>query len=190
VTDRDRAGHLGGVRADPTDDASSLRAIYDRYHDPVWRTLACLGVPDHAIEDAVQEVFIVVHRRLEDSAQYGSLKAWIYAIARRVAWHTHRGAARAQRKLAAVEVARTDDITPEVHAQCLQARAILLRILDAMPHEQRIVFVLAEIEGLSAPEIAQSVEVALNTVYSRLRLARARFEREAAQIAGRHEHGT
>ncbi len=184
MTDSPRPGHLGGVGE------ASLRAIYDRYHDAVWRTLACLGVPDHAIEDAVQEVFLVVHRRLEDPAQYGSLKSWIYAIARRVAWHVHRGAARAQRKLAAVEVAHTDDLTPEAHAQQMQARAILLRILDAMPHEQRVVFVLAEIEGLSAPEIAESAQVALNTVYSRLRLARARFERETAQLAERHDHGT
>jgi RNA polymerase sigma-70 factor, ECF subfamily len=174
-----------------------VRAIYERYHDAVWRTLACLGVPDNAIEDAVQEVFLVVHRRLEDPEQYGSMKAWIYAIARRVAWHTHRGAARAQRKLAVADTTRDhDDHTPEQLAAQLQARRILLQILDTMPQDQRVVFVLAEIEGASAPEIAASVEVGINTVYSRLRLARARFERESARFAaldrmpGRNDDGT
>jgi RNA polymerase sigma-70 factor (ECF subfamily) len=162
---------------------TELRAIYERYHDAVWRTLACLGVADDAIEDAVQEVFLVVHRRLDDPARYGSLKSWIYAITRRVAWHAHRGAARAQRRLAVVEPRDLDDASPEEHAARLQARAILLRILDAMPQDQRVVFVLAEIEGLSAPEIAGAVEAGINTVYSRLRLARARFEREATRTA-------
>jgi len=181
------------VPADP-----ELRAIYERYHDAVWRTLACLGLADDAIEDAVQEVFLVVHRRFDDAEHYTSLKSWIYAITRRVAWHAHRGAARTRRRLAAVEPRSIDDELPEDHAARQQARAILLRILDSMPDEQRDVFVLAEIEGLSAPEIAAAVEVGLNTVYSRLRLARARFEREAERIAtppqtfasGRGDHGT
>jgi len=193
VTDRRDAGHVVGVRARAdTERSGTLRAIYDEHHDAVWRTLACLGVPEAAIEDAVQEVFLVVHRRMEDPERYGSVKAWIYAIARRVAWHAHRGAARTRRRLAVVEQHAPEPMrTPEDHAQRQQARALLLRILDEMPEDQRIVFVLAEIEGLAAPEIASVVEVGINTVYSRLRLARARFEREASRMREEEQrHGT
>ena len=62
------------------------------------------------------------------------------------------------------------------------AARIVNRLLDGLDDDQREVFVLAELEDLSAPEIAEALEVKLNTVYSRLRLARSAF----AEVAARH----
>jgi RNA polymerase sigma-70 factor (ECF subfamily) len=174
----------GPARRDDVPEPDAFAAVYDRYYEPVWRTLACLGVPAATLDDAVQEVFLVVHRRLGDPARYGSLKSWIYAIARRVAWHHHRSQSRQARRLALVRPA--DPLpSPEQQLERSEALEIMARFLDALPPEQREVFVLAEIEGLPAPDIARIVEAPLNTVYSRLRLARSRFEETTARMQAR-----
>jgi RNA polymerase sigma-70 factor (ECF subfamily) len=162
----------------------AFAAVYDHYHASVWRTLVCLGVPPMSLDDAVQEVFLVVHRRLGDPARYGSLKAWIYAIARRVAWHHHRALERRTRRLALV---REGDPPPSPEDELVRSEALeaMARFLDTLPPEQREVFVLAEIEGLGAADIARVVEAPLNTVYSRLRLARSRFEAAARRLQAR-----
>jgi RNA polymerase sigma-70 factor (ECF subfamily) len=64
----------------------------------------------------------------------------------------------------------------------MQARRLLDLILDRLPEEQRTVFVLSEIEGMTAPEVAAIVGVPLGTVSSRLRRAREQFHVEAARL--------
>lgn len=187
--DRGGGGHGGDVEAS----SSSARApapgpdrsfadLYRRYHDRVWRTLGCLGVPEASVDDAVQEVFLVVHRRLGDPDQYTSVKSWIYAVARRVAWHHHRTHARRRRRLEAVqrEPEPPASVSPEEQVARSEAVVVMRRFLDTLDDAQRVVFVLAEIEGLTAPEISQVVQAKVSTVHSRLRLARRRFERIAA----------
>lgn len=182
---RGTSGHWQGVppagaQAD-AHDARGVEDLYRRYHDRVWRTLGCLGVPDAALDDAVQDVFVIVCKRLGDPDQYDSIKSWIYAIARRVAWHHHRTRARRQRKLEAVEREPPRGEAPSPEERVAQAEAIVVmrRFLERLDESQRVVFVLAEIEGLTAPEIAQIVSANVNTVHSRLRLARRRFDRIA-----------
>lgn len=177
MTDRAAAGHGGGVApaASLDDDPLAFAELYARHHDGVRRTLACLGVPAAIVDDALQEVFVVVHRRLGDPSRYQSVKGWIYGIARRVAWRHHRSDARARDKLARVEPP-VDDSTPESELAKREAIAFMHEFLAGLDGDQREVFVLAEIEGLAAPEIATIVGAKLNTVYSRLRLARGRFE--------------
>jgi RNA polymerase sigma-70 factor, ECF subfamily len=185
VTDRRAAGHAGNVAASATAiDPPELdfAELYAAHHDGVRRTLVCLGVPEAIADDALQEVFVVVHERLDDPTQYQSIKGWIYGIARRVAWRHHRTDARAKKKLALVDPPR-DDGTPESELARREAIDFMHEFLDGLDADQREVFVLAEIEGLSAPEIATIVSAKLNTVYSRLRLARGRFE-QALQRRG------
>jgi RNA polymerase sigma-70 factor (ECF subfamily) len=166
--------------------------LYARHHDGVRRTLVCLGVPEAIADDALQEVFVVVHRRLDDPSRYQSIKGWIYGIARRVAWRHHRSDARARRKLALVEPP-IDASTPEAELARREAIAFMQGFLAGLDPDQRDVFVLAEIEGVSAPEIATIVGAKLNTVYSRLRLARGRFEvalqRRGARTRREEEQG-
>jgi RNA polymerase sigma-70 factor (ECF subfamily) len=57
---------------------------------------------------------------------------------------------------------------------------VLSEFFDELDESQRMVFYLADVEGLTAPEIAQALGVKLNTVYGRLRIARLRFERKLA----------
>ncbi len=183
MTDRPHAGHpeaMGSARSAEGVEAE-FAALYLRFHDGIRRTLGCLGVPTAALDDAVQEVFVVVHRRMDDPARIEGVRGWMYGIARRVAWRHHRTAGRIARKHAAVEPPADDGRSPERELERREAIAFMHEFLDSLDPDQREVFVLAEIEGLSAPEIAGVVEGKLNTVYSRLRLARARFEQALAR---------
>ncbi len=175
------------------DPAADFAGLYAMFHDGLRRTLACLGVPPAAVDDALQEVFVVVHRRLDDPARVHCLKGWMYGIARRIAWRHHRTASRHAHKLAAVEPPVEPASLDEVLARN-EAIDFMHRFLSTLDDDQREVFVLAEIEGLSAPEIATVVEAKLNTVYSRLRLARARFElavqRQQVRTHREASHGT
>jgi RNA polymerase sigma-70 factor (ECF subfamily) len=147
--------------------------------DFVWRVLARCGVPDEQLEDATQEVFVIMHRRWGAWGS-GPQRAWLYGVTRRVASTQHRTRQRRHRKLAALptppEAPRADERLEDQHR--LELLAHTLEQLDA---ERRDVFVLVELEGLSAPEVALALGCKLNTVYSRLRRARAAIARAMAQ---------
>jgi RNA polymerase sigma-70 factor (ECF subfamily) len=152
---------------------------YRAHVDFVWRVLARLGLPDEQLEDATQEVFVIMHRRWGTWAE-GMERGWLYGVARRIAANQHRSRQRRRRKLAALptpsEAPRADERLEDRHRLDALARA-----LERLDPEQRDVFVLFEIEGLSASEVAATLDCKLNTVYSRLRRARAAIVRAMAQ---------
>lgn len=157
----------------------SFDAVFRDEHDFVWRTLRHYGVPDAGLDDATQDVFVVVHRRLSDFDGRSPLRSWLIGIARRVASrHRSRTAAQAQREtpLGVVEPS-SGDPGPHSGAIRIEAADFVATFLEALPPKLRVVFQLCEIEGMSAPEVADVLGASVNTVYSRLRLARARFER-------------
>lgn len=151
-----------------------LHTLFRRNCDFVYRSLRGLGVSEADADDLVQEVFLVVHRKLDQYDDRGHGRAWLYAVCRRVA-STHRrsrrrGAAREQR----ADTPR-DSEDPERQLANRQAVARVGRVLDLLRPERREVFVLIQVEGLSAPEVAAALGLKVNTVYSRLRLARRDF---------------
>jgi RNA polymerase sigma-70 factor (ECF subfamily) len=182
VTDRRVGGQCDDV-GPPTPAAAAetpalppdLDAVYRAHADFVHRTACQLGVPSGQVEDVMHDVFLVVHRRL---VEYDgrSMRSWLYGITRRVVLHQRRGDARRDRRtaLAVVPTAAPD---PERDIAAAQVIEQVERFLATLDDDQRIVFVLADIEGTPIPEIAAALGVNLNTVYSRLRLARRRFER-------------
>jgi RNA polymerase sigma-70 factor, ECF subfamily len=155
------------------DGEARFARIYDEHFAFVWRSLRRLGVPDAHLDDAAQEVFLVVHRRLSEFAGRSSLKTWLFGIALRVASAVRRRAIRKPTEPLEDDVLdeRVERLSEAAHAAKLVQR--LLNDLDA---DRRAVFVLAELEQMTAPEIARALDVNLNTVYSRLRLARRDFE--------------
>ncbi len=138
----------------------------------VWRVLRYHGVPADAVEDSVQEVFMVVYRRWADWDRGESLRSWLFGIARKVAATTRRGDSRRRRKLAAIDGPADTEV--ESHLLHRDALRRLGEVLRAMDQRLAAVFLLAEIEGATAPEIARQLGIKRNTVYSRLRRARAR----------------
>ena len=170
---------LGAVQvpAVPKCPVPPIASLYREHFQFMWRSLRRLGVRDSSVEDAVQDVFLVAHRKLHSFEGRSSLRVWLFAIAIRVAAEHRRRDGRLLLDPDASPLTPHLDKTLE-----LRRRVDLLdRILDELSEEQREVFVMSEIEQFSAPEIAQALGQKLNTIYSRLRLARARFERVLAR---------
>ncbi len=158
--------------------------LYHRHHGFVWRMLRRLGVPQASLDDAAQEVFVVVHRRRGDLHADASVRSWLFGIARRVAADVHRGQHRRQRKHDALPLPVCDPPPDDALAR-IEAAEFVGAFLERLDEGHRMVFVLADIEGLTAPEISAAVEIKLNTVYSRLRKARLEFERAVARRTAR-----
>lgn len=160
--------------------------VYQRNFDFVWRTARRLGIPDGSVDDVAQEVFIVVHRKLPEFEGRSSLKTWLFAISRRVV-SDHRRRLKRQRPHTPFPDDRMADAgaSPQERAARHEAAMLLHAFLDSLPDEQREVFVLSELEQMTAPEIGEATDVKLNTVYSRLRLARKAFERVVARHQAR-----
>jgi len=159
--------------------------VYDAHFAFVWRVLRTFGVPDAGLEDAAQDVFVVVHRRLGEFEGRAAITTWLFAIARRVACTHRRRHGRDNRSEPIVDddlVAPNDTFAALSRAQ---ATATVLAILDTMDDDKRTVFALVELEQLSVPEVAKLLDLNLNTTYSRLRIARQHFEvRVRARIGG------
>jgi RNA polymerase sigma-70 factor (ECF subfamily) len=162
--------------------AVDVTALYDAHVAFVWRNLRRLGVAPANLDDATQDVFLVVHRRIAD-APVDNPRSWLFGILRRVAADHRR---RAKRKGAAsiddVAEPTTSEPGPDARAQRAQAARMIHRILALLGDDKREVFVLAELEQMTAPEIASALGLNVNTVYSRLRTARAEFESHAATL--------
>lgn len=157
---------------------AQIAALYREHFPFIWRSLRRLGVRDSSLDDAVQDVFMVAHRKLHEFEGRSSHRVWLFAIALRVAREHRRRDGRLQLEevTAAAVNARADDAVE------LRRRVELLdQLLSVLSEPQREVFVMAEVEGFSAPEIAEALGVKLNTVYSRLRLGRRQFERALAR---------
>jgi RNA polymerase sigma-70 factor (ECF subfamily) len=165
--------------------------VYERHFDFAWRNLRRLGVPAPDVDDAAQEVFLVVHRRLPQFEPRGSLKAWLFGIVARVASAHRRRLRRAAPTSAGREEPIDPDRTPSLSpagAEAMaesEAVAVLHALLDGLDDDKRAVFVLAELEQMTAPEIAEALGVKLNTVYGRLRQARREFDEGAARMRAR-----
>jgi RNA polymerase sigma-70 factor (ECF subfamily) len=158
----------------------AIDAIYDAHFRYVWRCLRSLGVPDAALDDAVQDVFVVVQRKLSSFEGRSELATWLYGIALRVA-RRYRVRARAEMAPRS-EVDAVDMITGESALEHSERLALARHALDALDDEKREVFVFSQVEQMSAPEIAAITGVAVNTVYSRLRAARAAFDVEVRRL--------
>lgn len=156
--------------------AWDLREIYEAEVAFVWNRLQRLGVPARDLEDKVHDVFLVAHRRCASFDASRPIRPWLAGISVRVALD-HRRLARHRREVSQDDVEGIDerDGGPESVLQQKEARSLVLAALDELPADQRAVFVLKELDGFSMPEIAAILEAPLNTLYSRLRLARERF---------------
>lgn len=169
--------------APTTDDLPTFDAVYQQHFDFVWRLARRFGAEEGAVDDVVQDVFVVVHRKLKDFEGRSSVRTWLYGIARRVvADHRKKRSRRRETAIDEAGPVEAPAADPEGKAAQSQRLAQLRELLDQLPDEQREVFVLSELEQMSAPEIVELTGAKLNTVYSRLRLARRAFERALARM--------
>lgn len=160
-------------------------AVYEDHFAFVWRSLRRLGVAEAQLDDAAQDVFLVVYRRLPDFEGRSSLKTWIFGIVLKVVRTYKRTAARKPTEPLEGDVPARASAAEELTDAARAARLVqsLLEELDDAP---RAVFVLAELEEMTAPEISAALGVNLNTVYSRLRAARRDFDAALARHRARN----
>ena len=155
----------------------TFQEVYQEHFRFVWRSLRRLGVRESDVADAVQDVFVVVHRKIADFEGRSKVTTWLFGICLRVA--------RDRRRLAHVRHDVSDEVTLSekaderadvaAEAERRQGMAVLEAILDELPIEQRAVFTLFELDGLNGEAIAELLEIPVGTVHSRLRLARDAF---------------
>jgi RNA polymerase sigma-70 factor, ECF subfamily len=163
----------------------TFEQVYAEQFRFVWRALRSLGTSENDIHDAVQEVFLAVHRKLDEFEGRSQLESWLFGICLRVASNFRRRAHR--RHEVATEPGSIE--FPDERVDGAAERNLNLRLLESIlgeiPESQRAVFVLFEIEGRQGDEIAGLLEIPLGTVYSRLRLARDEFRRALARRQAR-----
>jgi RNA polymerase sigma-70 factor, ECF subfamily len=164
----------GSVASEHSERSRFFRDVFEQNFDRVCRNLRRLGVRERELEDSAHEVFIVVHRHLDEYDRARPLPPWLFGITLRVA-SDYRHRPRYQREVLDEQTleARGTDVDP----LDLEARWTVLRVLEALTDEKRAVLVMHDLEEYTMPEIAHVLGIPLNTAYSRLRLARADFRR-------------
>lgn len=135
-----------------------------------------LGVPEGDLDDALQEVFLVVFQRMRDYEERGRVRAWLYSICTRVVWTRRRVMRRRREDLMEYPEANAV-VEPVQHDRVVDMEALALghQLLQGLPPEQRDVFWLYEVEELPMSEIARAIDCPLQTAYSRLHKARERI---------------
>ena len=174
------------VSTAPPREVPRFDAVYTAHFDFVWRSMRRLGVPPSLVDDATQDVFVVVHRRLADFEGRSSMKTWLFGIALRVAKDYRVRARRHVTTTLDADTLRADGESADATLERREAARLLDTLLGSIEEERRPVFILAELEGVAVPEIAELLRIPLNTAYSRLRLARADFERAVGRHARRN----
>ena len=162
--------------------------VYKAYFDFVWRCLRGLGVSASAVDDAAQEVFVVVHRRLAEFRAESSLRTWLYGIVRNVAQNHRRGLRRKPEHgdpEPVLQAAGSGGPSPLDSAQDKQAAEFVERFVQQLDDKKREVFVLCLLEGWSAPELAEALGIPLNTAYTRMRAARLEFRAALERRGGK-----
>ena len=164
---------------------SNLAQIYSEHSKLVWLMLSRLGVRDADLEDVLQEVFLVVFRRLDSIENEGALRSWLFSVCRRSAANYRRRAYRVHESVASGEEELdvvSDAASPEQDAQASEARATLEQVLSGLSDEKRVAFVMFEIEMRTSEEIADALGIPIGTVHSRIYSARKDVERIAMRL--------
>jgi RNA polymerase sigma-70 factor (ECF subfamily) len=183
---RERTG-LGSTSpaAGAAADSPAFDALYEAHFDFVWRSLRRLGIPDAQMDDAVQDVFLVVHRRLDGFEGRSTVKTWLFGIALKVASLYRRTAQRRPTEPLDDEPVDPSASSTDALTEAADAARVVRELLETLDADRRAVFVLAELEQMTAPEISSALGMNLNTVYSRLRLARRDFDAALARHRAR-----
>jgi RNA polymerase sigma-70 factor (ECF subfamily) len=165
--------------------------VYESTVEYVWNAVCRMGVPRSDAEDVVQEVFVIVHRRLGEFAGRAQLRTWVFKIVVHLVQHYFRTHARKPGDRATergTEIhALVDSLEkgPAGELERTEALRVLDRLLSQLNDTKRVVFVLAELERMTLAEIADIVEANANTVASRLRAARRDFDRALSRFQAR-----
>lgn len=157
---------------------AQFESLYEQHLNFVWRSLRLLGVASEAREDAAQDVFSIAARKLPEFEGRASLRTWLFAIVQRVAANQRRTRRRKVEPLEPLGTShQTQQPTAHAFAEAAEAAESIERFCARLEEGPRAVFVLALLEQLPAPEIAEALKIPVNTVYSRVRTLRHELKR-------------
>jgi RNA polymerase sigma-70 factor (ECF subfamily) len=169
------------------DERAEFDAFYQQHVQLVGRWAARLAGPDLEIEDLVQEVFLIAHRRRDTFRGAAKISTWLFGITQNVVRHRRRKE-RVRRLLlgAVTDVGRVTALrpTPVEELERREATKTVYHLLDDLPDKYRDIFILFEIEGLSGAEIAALTGLNVTTLRVRLHRARTRFLTRLRTVAG------
>jgi RNA polymerase sigma-70 factor, ECF subfamily len=156
-------------------DPLAFEQLYHLYFGFTWRVLGHLGVKSPAIDDAVQEVWLVVHRRLPSFEARSALKTWLFGVALNVARNQRRAETRRSKHLAIVPTGGAP-LDPQLIREGHEAWERVQRFLETLDEQRRAIFVCNLLENLSAVETADATGLDVTTVYKRVRALRHSFK--------------
>jgi len=158
-----------------TPDRAAFDKLYRERAPFVWRTLRRLGVRPAALDDATQEVFMVVHRRFAEFRAGPTERAWLFAIAQRVASDQRRWVRRKGQLAPLHDELVCASASPLDGAITREASDLVLAFLEQLDEPKRSAFILADLEQMTCAEVGEVIGVNANTVYYRLAAARKAF---------------
>jgi RNA polymerase sigma-70 factor, ECF subfamily len=175
---------VGTPHAEPRAGSTPLRDselcvehVYEAHVDFVWRSARSLGVREANIDDVVQEVFVVVQRRLAEFEGRSDIKTWLFGITRRVVRAHIRQLVRSRAQTeTSADLVDPNAPCAESQLATLEGARLLYALLEELDPDLREVFVLSELEEMSGPAIAEALELELSNVYARVRRARLAFD--------------
>ncbi|MEY2936978.1 MAG: hypothetical protein RL033_7727 [Pseudomonadota bacterium] len=160
--------------------------VYASHFDFVWRSVRHLGVPPSALDDAVQDVWLVVHRRLPDFQGRSSVTTWLFGIALNIVRSRRR-----QREIIAGSAPLSEELEspapdPERRVAGNDAWRLVQLFLEELSELSRAVFVSALLENLTPAETAEAIGVDVETVYNQVRALRRSFQRRLSRQQESH----
>lgn len=165
--------------------APVFREIFERELTFVYNSLRRLGIRDAELPDATQEVFATVAGVLGDYDASRPLRPWLFGIAYRVGMR-YLDVAHRRREVPS-EIPEAPDSSPGAEAviERKETRDLAREALSKVEPSRRAVLILNHFEGLSVPEIASTLNIPVNTAYSRLNRARQEFSEAARRLGWR-----
>ncbi|MCA9654588.1 MAG: RNA polymerase sigma factor [Myxococcales bacterium] len=162
-----------------------LRELYEAHLDFVWRSARRFGASRACLDDVVQEVFLAAHRGMQ-GRRSASVKAWLYGITRNVVRMHLRKEGRYRRRVDAVRTLGVATEGPS-HGRRHEAADLLGRLLEGLSRPLREAYVLVELEGMTALEVAEACGINPNTAQSRVRRARIVLHEKLRELDERGE---
>jgi len=152
-----------------------FRTLYEQHFAFTWRALRYLGVPEALVDDAAQELWVVVHRRYADFEGRSDVKTWLFAIAVNIERNIRRVERRRGSQVPLPPELQTSHGDPLLAREEKEAWALVRGFVDTLDEARRAVFAAALVEGLSAAETAAITGLSLETVYNRVRALKRSF---------------
>lgn len=169
-----------------TPESRDFDKVYADHFEFACRSLRLLGIEPDGLEDAAQEVFAVVLRRLATFDGQGSVKTWIFAIVQRIAANQRRARRRKRDRWEPLEdTHEAVHAAPDVQAEAARVARLIQCFAEELDESRRALLVLGVLERVPARELAESLGVPMFTAYSRVRSLREALR----AYLDRHEAG-